>query len=73
MLNQNKKDLDNKKKAKCFAKLGKLLKENNVEELTIENIEKITSLYKQAITFDKSYYKAWNSYAMINFDAIEKN
>lgn len=64
------KNIDDYYKAKKFLKLGLMIKEKT-EELTVEAIEKINTLYLTSIQINEKYYKAWHAYALINFEAAE--
>ena len=70
LLDPRRKDIDNKTKSKGFFKLGHWQREK-MEELSEGSIEEILNFYNQSLEFNQQYYKAWHSFGLLNFKAVE--
>lgn len=69
-LGNNNADINDKAKAKCYLKLGDLLKEKT-EKLSNEQLEKILSMYNKSFEFNENYHKTWHSSAILHLDAAK--
>uniref|UniRef100_H2Y9G4 Serine/threonine-protein kinase TOR n=1 Tax=Ciona savignyi TaxID=51511 RepID=H2Y9G4_CIOSA len=54
--------------ARCFLKLGEW--NQNMNGLNEQNITQIINFHKLSTEHDRSWYKAWHSWAVINFDQL---
>ncbi|XP_059613044.1 serine/threonine-protein kinase Tor [Phlebotomus argentipes] len=55
--------------ARCYMRLG--LWQNTIEGITDASVKGILSSYEQATKHDPSWYKAWHSWAYMNFKVIQ--
>ncbi|CAB10805.1 TORC2 serine/threonine protein kinase Tor1 [Schizosaccharomyces pombe] len=55
--------------ARCFHKLGKW-KKSLQDSVNQESVRDILNCYFYATLFDKSWYKAWHSWALANFEVV---
>uniref|UniRef100_A0A1B0GIX2 Serine/threonine-protein kinase TOR n=2 Tax=Lutzomyia longipalpis TaxID=7200 RepID=A0A1B0GIX2_LUTLO len=55
--------------ARCYMRLG--LWQNHIEGITDASVKGILSSYEQATKHDPSWYKAWHSWAYMNFKVIQ--
>uniref|UniRef100_H2Y9G8 Serine/threonine-protein kinase TOR n=1 Tax=Ciona savignyi TaxID=51511 RepID=H2Y9G8_CIOSA len=54
--------------ARCFLKLGEW--NQNMNGLNEQNITQIINFHKLSTEHDRSWYKAWHSWAVINFECV---
>lgn len=54
--------------ARCYLKLGSW--QENLEGITASSIRSVLKCYEKATEFDKDWYKAWHSWAYINFETV---
>ncbi|XP_050299177.1 serine/threonine-protein kinase Tor [Anthonomus grandis grandis] len=54
--------------ARCYLKLGTW--QENLEGINATTIRSVLKCYEKATEFDKDWYKAWHSWAYINFETV---
>lgn len=63
------KDENRRLLARCYMKLG--FWQNHLQGLTDQSIKGTLACYEKATKYDPSWYKAWHSYAFMNFKVIQ--
>lgn len=66
---ENIRDENRRLLARCYMRLG--LWQNRVQGLNDDSTQGILSCYKEATNYDPSWYKAWHSWAYMNFKVIQ--
>ena len=62
--------IDNKLKARCFLKLG--MWEKKEQDINEKKIASIIQNFYTATQLNGNFYKAWNAYGLLNYDALCK-